>query len=157
MGSDVYPRECLTAAAVCVEGIIQCAPPFKKKSPKKVRLALSLKIRNSVKQRQLKLGETTTNKNMRKSRLRCPPNISAPTRASLWGVGAARGKGTWGCQYVGTGADLQCSQCGAFFQQRGGRVGPRLSALGYAAMSCVHEVYVRRKVTHSFHIVCFSP
>ena len=40
---------------------------------------------------------------------------------------------------------------------RGGRVVPRVSGLCYAAMRCVHVVYVRREVTLSYHSVVFSP
>ena len=44
-----------------------------------------------------------------------------------WGVGAARGRATGGCEEVRTGADSQCSQRGAFSLVGSGlvRVGPR--------------------------------
>ena len=39
--------------------------------------------------------------------------------ATVWGVGAAGGRGTGGCEEVGTGADAQCSQRGAFSLEGG--------------------------------------
>ena len=41
------------------------------------------------------------------------------------------------------------------FQLRGGRVVPRLSMFLFAAMRCVHVVYVRREVTFSYQCLIF--
>ena len=68
-----FPATCVSSSDRSLpECSVQWAPAFKTDPVKKLRLDLSEKIRNSVEERQLKIGNKIINSHIRKSRFQLP-------------------------------------------------------------------------------------